>query len=332
MAARWRRSLPAARQKYLEGFGPKAPGFDQVPFGDIEAVEGRDHGRDRRASCIEPVQGEGGIRPATNEFMRRLRALCDEHGLLLILDEVQMRRRPHGQALRPRMVRHHARHHGRRQGHRRRLPARRLPCHGGGGLRHGGRHPWLDLWRQSAGHGGRQCRARCHARRWLPRACARRGAASSARDLPRSRIAIRDVIEDIRGEGLMLGIKASVPSAELLQAIRAAQSAWRAGGRQRHPPAAAAGRHGRGGPRRPCPRRSAPPKAFDALKPSRRLEATDASTMTDRSRHMASTKHFLDLSAVSAADLRAIIDDAKSRKPASRPARATSRSPARCWR
>ena len=76
------------QEKYLEGFGPKTPGFDQVPFGDLDAVKAAV--TDATAGIlIEPVQGEGGIRPATNEFMRALRTLCDEHDLLLILDEVQ---------------------------------------------------------------------------------------------------------------------------------------------------------------------------------------------------------------------------------------------------
>ena len=74
--------------KYLEGFGPKAEGFDQVPFGDIEAVK-KAIRPETAAILIEPVQGEGGLRPATPEFLRALRALCDEHGLLLIFDEVQ---------------------------------------------------------------------------------------------------------------------------------------------------------------------------------------------------------------------------------------------------
>ncbi len=76
------------QEKYLEGFGPKAPGFDQVAFGDIEAV--RAAITDATAGIlIEPVQGEGGVRPATTEFMKALRQLCDDNGLLLILDEVQ---------------------------------------------------------------------------------------------------------------------------------------------------------------------------------------------------------------------------------------------------
>jgi acetylornithine/N-succinyldiaminopimelate aminotransferase len=74
--------------KYLEGFGPKTDGFDQVPFGDIEAVK-KGLVPETAAILIEPVQGEGGLRPASREFLRALRKLCDEHGLMLIFDEVQ---------------------------------------------------------------------------------------------------------------------------------------------------------------------------------------------------------------------------------------------------
>jgi len=76
------------QKKYLEGFGPKVEGFDQVPFGDLEAVK-RAIGPETAGILIEPIQGEGGIRPVAPETMRALRALCDEHGLLLVLDEVQ---------------------------------------------------------------------------------------------------------------------------------------------------------------------------------------------------------------------------------------------------
>jgi acetylornithine/N-succinyldiaminopimelate aminotransferase len=74
--------------KYLEGFGPEAPGFDQVPFGDIAAVEAAIR-PETAAIMVEPVQGEGGVRVFSTEQLQALRALCDEHGLLLILDEVQ---------------------------------------------------------------------------------------------------------------------------------------------------------------------------------------------------------------------------------------------------
>jgi acetylornithine/N-succinyldiaminopimelate aminotransferase len=74
--------------KYLEGFGPKVDGFDQVVFGDIKAVEAAVT-PETAALLIEPIQGEGGLRPASREFLRALRKLCDERGLLLIFDEVQ---------------------------------------------------------------------------------------------------------------------------------------------------------------------------------------------------------------------------------------------------
>jgi len=74
--------------KYLEGFGPKADGFDQVPFGDVRAVESAVTDA-TAAILIEPIQGEGGLRPATPEFLRGLRRICDAHGLMLIFDEVQ---------------------------------------------------------------------------------------------------------------------------------------------------------------------------------------------------------------------------------------------------
>ena len=74
--------------KYLEGFGPKAEGFDQVPFGDHAALEGA-IGPETAAIMIEPIQGEGGVRSVPAQCLRGLRELCDKHGLLLVLDEVQ---------------------------------------------------------------------------------------------------------------------------------------------------------------------------------------------------------------------------------------------------
>ena len=76
------------QEKYLEGFGPKAPGFDQVPFGDRKALEAA-IGPQTAGIYIEPVQGEGGIRPVPHEDLRYLRKLCDTHGILLMYDEIQ---------------------------------------------------------------------------------------------------------------------------------------------------------------------------------------------------------------------------------------------------
>ena len=74
--------------KYLEGFGPPVDGFDQVPFGDIEAVK-KAIGPQTGAILVEPIQGEGGVRVPPPNFLRALRELCDRNGLLLIFDEVQ---------------------------------------------------------------------------------------------------------------------------------------------------------------------------------------------------------------------------------------------------
>jgi acetylornithine/N-succinyldiaminopimelate aminotransferase len=76
------------QKKYLEGFGPVVGGFDQVPLGDIDAVQAM-IGPETAAILIEPIQGEGGVRVVPTPFLRALRNLCDQRGLLLVFDEVQ---------------------------------------------------------------------------------------------------------------------------------------------------------------------------------------------------------------------------------------------------
>jgi acetylornithine/N-succinyldiaminopimelate aminotransferase len=78
----------AGNAKHLEGFGIPADGFDQVPFGDLEGTAAA-IGPQTAAIMVEPVQGEGGIRVAPVGWIKALRELCDAHGLLLVLDEVQ---------------------------------------------------------------------------------------------------------------------------------------------------------------------------------------------------------------------------------------------------
>jgi len=207
------------QEKYIEGFGPKAAGFDKVPFGDIEAVKATITDA-TAAILIEPVQGEGGIRPATPEFLRALRSLCDEHGLLLILDEVQCGAGRTGKLF---------------------------------------AHEWSgvtpDIVAAAKGIGGGfplgACLATAEAASGMtagthgttyggnPLAMAvgaavldvmladgflehvrdvalvfRQGLASLKDRYP-------DIVEDVRGEGLMLGIKPTVPAADLLRAVRA---------------------------------------------------------------------------------------------------------------
>jgi acetylornithine/N-succinyldiaminopimelate aminotransferase len=82
-------TLAAAKnKKHLDGFGPVMDGFDQVPLGDIEALK-RAITPETAGIIIEPVQGEGGVRSAPPQFFKALRQICDERGLLLAFDEVQ---------------------------------------------------------------------------------------------------------------------------------------------------------------------------------------------------------------------------------------------------
>jgi acetylornithine/N-succinyldiaminopimelate aminotransferase len=76
------------QQKYIDGFGPKVDGFDQVPFDDEKALRAAIT-PETAALMIEPIQGEGGLRSVPARFLKLLRDLCDEHGLMLIFDEIQ---------------------------------------------------------------------------------------------------------------------------------------------------------------------------------------------------------------------------------------------------
>ncbi|WP_288431422.1 aspartate aminotransferase family protein [uncultured Agrobacterium sp.] len=205
--------------KYLEGFGPKVEGFDQVPFGDLEALKAAIV-PETAALLIEPIQGEGGIRVVEPEFLRTLRALCEEHGLLLIFDEVQtgVGRTgkffayewsgvtpdimavakgigggfPFGACLATAEAASGmtAGVHG--------------TTYGGNPLAMAAGNAVLDI---VLGDGFIQ-----HVRDVA--LVFRQGLASLKDRYP-------DVIEEIRGEGLLLGIKAKVPSGDLLQAMRA---------------------------------------------------------------------------------------------------------------
>jgi len=78
----------AGSEKLTKGFGPLLDGFSQVPVHDIEALTAAID-NETAAIIIEPIQGEGGIIPVEDQFLRDIRALCEEHGLLLIMDEIQ---------------------------------------------------------------------------------------------------------------------------------------------------------------------------------------------------------------------------------------------------
>lgn len=81
-------TIAAGRKKYQRGFEPIPDGFHRIPFDDIEAVKAVIT-KQVGGILIEPIQGEGGIRPASPEYLKELRALCTEHDIVLILDEVQ---------------------------------------------------------------------------------------------------------------------------------------------------------------------------------------------------------------------------------------------------
>lgn len=78
----------AGSEKMVKGFGPVVPGFDHLPFGDLEAIKAT-LGPETAAVLIEPIQGEGGIRALPIDALRELRKISDEAGVLLILDEIQ---------------------------------------------------------------------------------------------------------------------------------------------------------------------------------------------------------------------------------------------------
>ncbi|CAN7550983.1 aspartate aminotransferase family protein [Pararhizobium sp. LjRoot235] len=205
--------------KYLEGFGPKAPGFYQVPFNDMTALKAAIT-EETAAILIEPIQGEGGIRTVPKEFLQEVRSLCDEYGLLLILDEVQCGIGRTGKlfayewaGLTPDIM----------------AVAKGI----GGGFPLGACLATADAasgmvaGTHGSTYGGNPL-AMAVGNAVLDIVLAdgflqhvrdvalvfRQGLASLADRFP-------DVIEEIRGEGLMLGIKAKVPSADLLKAIRA---------------------------------------------------------------------------------------------------------------
>ncbi|MGH7225269.1 MAG: aspartate aminotransferase family protein [Gemmataceae bacterium] len=78
----------AGNEKYLKGFGPPAPGFDHVAYGNLNEMHAK-ISKETAGIIVEPVQGEGGLAVASIDYLKGLRAICDEFDLLLIFDEVQ---------------------------------------------------------------------------------------------------------------------------------------------------------------------------------------------------------------------------------------------------
>ena len=78
----------AGNEAYLKGFGPAMEGFDHVAFGNLNEMRAA-IGKETAAIMVEPIQGEGGVKAAPEEYLRGLREIADEFGLLLVYDEVQ---------------------------------------------------------------------------------------------------------------------------------------------------------------------------------------------------------------------------------------------------
>lgn len=81
-------TIATGKDKMQQGFGPMPDGFHRIPFNDLEAVR-KLVSKDIAAIILEPIQGEGGIRPADPEYLKALRALCDKENIILIFDEIQ---------------------------------------------------------------------------------------------------------------------------------------------------------------------------------------------------------------------------------------------------
>ncbi|EOZ98052.1 Acetylornithine aminotransferase [Indibacter alkaliphilus LW1] len=81
-------TIATGQPKYQEGFGPMPKGFIQVPFNDFAAIE-KEITEDVAAVILEPIQGEGGIRPADPEYLKAVKSLCEKNDIVLIFDEIQ---------------------------------------------------------------------------------------------------------------------------------------------------------------------------------------------------------------------------------------------------
>ncbi|MEP9376573.1 aspartate aminotransferase family protein [Aquabacter sp. CN5-332] len=205
--------------KYLEGFGPDLPGFDQVPFGDVKAVEAALTPQ-TGSILVEPIQGEGGVRVPPAEFLRSLRALCDAHGMLLVLDEVQS-----GVGRTGRLFAHEATGI---------TPDIMSVAKGiGGGFPMGAclateeAAKGMVLGTHGSTYGGNPLAmavGNAVLDKVLEEGFLERVREASLR-FKQSLAAVMDkhpaVLAEVRGEGLLLGLRAQVPAAELVNALRA---------------------------------------------------------------------------------------------------------------
>ena len=201
------------------GSVPSVDGFDQVPFGNLEATKAA-VSRETGAILIEPIMGEGGVRVVEPSFLRALRELCDQHGLLLLLDEVQTGMGRTGELFAHQRVGVEPDIMATRQGAGRRLSGWSVPRQERGGEGNDGRHAWLDFRRQSACHGAANAVLDVMLEPGFLDRVRRTGLFFKQR-LAEIKDRYPSVISEVRGEGLLVGVRASVPAGELVDALRA---------------------------------------------------------------------------------------------------------------
>ena len=189
-AARSRPSPPAARRNTSKASARRSRASTRCRSATRKALEAA-IGPETAAILIEPIQGEGGIRSVPHEELRYLRALCDEHGLLLIFDEIQSGMGRTGRFFAHEWAGVTPDIAALAKGLGARLSGRRLPCDARSVRRHDRRHARHHLRRQPARHGGRRRRARHRPRRGFPRARAPHRADPQAEARRRSPTRIR---------------------------------------------------------------------------------------------------------------------------------------------
>ena len=204
--------------KYLEGFGPPLDGFDQVPHGDLEAVK-KAIGPHTAGILIEPVQGEGGVRSAPHAFFKALRQLCDEQRPAAGVRRGADRHGPHRRSLRLQAPRRDARCHVAGESARRRFSDRRVlataeaasgmtpgshgSTFGGNPLAIAAANAVLDVMLKPGFFD--------HVQKMS--LLLKQKLASVVDRYPA-------VLSEVRGEGLLIGVKAVVPSGDLVNALR----------------------------------------------------------------------------------------------------------------
>ncbi len=292
-----------------------------MPFGDLAAAEAA-IGPETAAIMIEPTQGEGGVNVASAEFLQALRALCDKHGLLLIFDEVQCGMGRSGKLFAYEWAG---------------ITPDLMPIAKG----IGGGFPLGALLATEAAAKGMTPGTHGSTFGGNPLATAvgyavldsvlepgfLEAVQQKTLRLKQALAAVKDahpdLVEEVRGQGLLTGIKVKVPPAEVVKAALGREAARRRRQRQRRAPAAAAQRRRRGDRRGGASPVARPRSRLGVRNLKSLFRSAGRSAMAPKSRTVPQPRHFLDLDALDAKTLRTIIDMAHAMK------RAGKRTPAK---